>query len=121
MQYLIITKIVKPGDCNQYHNLFGGVLLASIDEAAAIFAKIKTGEEICVTKKFGEVLFNKPVPLGSIIYVYCEIVKQGTTSITIKATVKYTKDFEEQIDVASCELVFVALDSEGKPKSITWK
>ena len=121
MQKLVVSKIVQPGDCNPYHNLFGGILLASIDEASAIFAKINTKQEICVTKKFGEVVFNVPVPMGSIIYLYCETIKKGITSLTIRTTVKYTKDFEEQIEVTYCDLVFVALDKTGHPTPINWE
>lgn len=112
---LVSTIIVKPEDCNQYHNLFGGRLLSLIDEGAAIYAKISTKQEICVTKSFGQVLFNVPVPLGSIVYLYCSTVKEGRTSITIKAEVMYTKEFINEVSVAECGLVFVTVDNNNKP------
>lgn len=109
----VTSNICKTKDIGTYGNLFGGVMLAWVDEAAGIYAMKKTGEKRMVTLRFGEVLFRKPVKVGDIVEFYCGDEKVGNSSFSfdIKAVV-------DGNDVFSTDCTFVAVDAKGKPKTI---
>lgn len=107
-------KLVKPSDLNPRRTLFGGQVLKWVDEEAAIFAICQLGSPNIVTKAMSEVNFVSTAVLGDIIEFGMDLVKVGTTSITIACDVrnKITKQSIIRID----KIVFVLLDDEGKPK-----
>lgn len=94
-------------------NLFGGNMLAWIDEAAAIYAMEYTGEPRMVTRKFCDMFFDCPVKVGEVIRFIAEPVKEGITSFSfrIKANVNNNNVF-------SVECVFVCVDENGNKKII---
>lgn len=106
-------KLVKPSDLNPRRTLFGGQVLKWIDEEAAIFAICQLGSPNIVTKAMSEINFVSTAVLGDIIEFGMDLVKVGTTSITIACDVrnKITKQSIVRID----KIVFVLLDENGKP------
>jgi len=106
--YLCMTKDVGVGG-----NLFGGVLMAWLDEAAAIFAHQHTGCGRMVTLKYTELLFKHPVKVNDIVEIYAENPRQGRTSITfdLEGTVEGNVVFH-----TTC--TFVAIDDSGRPAPI---
>ena len=100
-------------DVGMNGNLFGGFMLAWVDEAAAIFAHKRTREPRMVTMKFGEMIFKKPVKVGDIIDFDCdhEEIKETSISFIIAAIVNGITVFET-------DCVFVAVDENGKKKHI---
>lgn len=107
-------KIVKPQDMNAHGTLFGGTVLAWIDEEAAIYVTCQLGMGNVVTKYMTEINFVSSAQLGDIIEIGMETVEFGRTSITIKCEVrhKFTHDTIIEID----KIVFVHLGENGKPK-----
>lgn len=107
-------KLVKPSDLNPRRTLFGGQVLKWIDEEAAIFAICQLGSPNIVTKAMSEINFVSTAVLGDIIEFGMDLVKVGTSSITIACDVrnKITKQSIVRID----KIVFVLLDENGKPK-----
>lgn len=107
-------KLVKPSDLNSRRTLFGGQVLKWIDEEAAIFAICQLGSPNIVTKAMSEINFVSTAALGDIIEFGMDLVKVGTSSITIACDVrnKITKQSIVRID----KIVFVLLDENGKPK-----
>jgi acyl-CoA thioesterase YciA len=107
-------KLVKPSDLNPRKTLFGGQVLKWIDEEAAIFAICQLGSPNIVTKAMSEINFVSTAVLGDIIEFGMDMVKVGTSSITIACDVrnKITKQSIVRID----KIVFVLLDENGKPK-----
>lgn len=106
-------KLVKPGDLNSRRTLFGGQVLKWIDEEAAIFAICQLGSSNIVTKAMSDINFVSTAVNGDIIEFGMELVKVGTTSITLACDVrnKATKQSIIKID----KIVFVLLDDNGKP------
>ena len=106
-------KLIKPSDLNARGTLFGGQVLKWIDEEAAIFCVCQLGTSRIVTKLMSEINFVKTGKLGDIIEIGCDVVKFGTTSITINCDVrnKTTKQSIVKID----KIVFVVVDENGKP------
>ena len=107
-------KLIKPGDLNAPGTLFGGQLLKWIDEEAAIFTICQLGNKNIVTKLMSEIDFVRTAEVGDIIEIGMEVVKFGTTSITIKCDVR-NKNTKESI-ITIDRIVFVLLDDNGVPK-----
>lgn len=105
--------MVKPGDLNGRKTLFGGRMLEWIDEEAAIFAACQLDNTNVVTKTISEVDFVQTAHIGDIVEIGMDVVKFGTTSITICCDVrnKNTKNTIVKID----KIVFVLLDENDRP------
>jgi acyl-CoA thioesterase YciA len=109
----ITSKLCKTLDVGLRRTLFGGNMMAWMDEAASIFSHRYTGEEEMVTLKFGEIRFVRPVHEGHIVDFYVDNVTVGRTSIHF--------DLEGWTDdglVVKTSVVYVAVDKNGRPKPI---
>jgi acyl-CoA hydrolase len=106
-------KWIKPEDLNAHNTLFGGRLLAWIDEEAAIFAMCQVDAKNMVTKFVSEINFVSSARHGDVIEIGFEVVSFGTSSVTMKSITrnKNTKQVILSID----KIVFVLLDDNGKP------
>lgn len=105
-------KIVKNADLNGSDRLFGGQALAWIDEECAIFAMCQLNLKSIVTKVMSGIDFKAPAYLGDIIEIGCDVVKVGSSSITIKCTMRNKTTCREIITVD--EIVFVNIGPDGK-------
>ena len=107
-------KWVKPEDLNPNGTLFGGRLLAWIDEEAALYTVVQLENPQIVTKYITEIDFKSSAKEGDIIEIGIEVAKFGTASITLRVEVRnmMTKDTIITIE----KIVMVNLDSHGKPK-----
>ena len=106
-------KWVKPEDLNAHNTLFGGRLMAWIDEEAAIYTTIQLGTNAVVTKYISEINFVNSARQGDIVELGIKAVRFGRTSLSLTCEVrnKITQKTILTID----KIVFVAVDAEGKP------
>ena len=106
-------KVVKPGDLNPNGTLFGGQLLAWIDEEAGLYTVLQLETSRVVTKSMSEIDFVSAASLGDIVEIGVEVVKFGTSSIILKceARNKMTKQTILTVD----KITFVHLDENGIP------
>ena len=111
--YWQTEKIVRYTHLNSAGTLFGGKAMSWIDEQSAIYAGKQMGTGRLVTAKISEIVFNAPVVNGDIIAIGVDLVRVGRTSVTVQCKIKNISTDKIVVDVA--ELVFVALDAEGKP------
>ena len=107
-------KWVKPEDLNPNKTLFGGKLLAWIDEEAALYSIVQLENSHVVTKLMSEINFMASAIEGDIIEIGLEVVKFGTTSLVLSCEVRNKMTHETIITVD--RITMVNLDSEGKPK-----
>ena len=107
-------KWVKPEDLNANGTLFGGQLLAWIDEEAALYTIIQLENSRIVTKYMSEINFMASAKQGDIIEIGIEVTKFGKSSMTLKceARNKMTRETILTID----NLIMVNLGPDGKPK-----
>ena len=113
---LITTYICKKGDIGIHDTMFGGLLLGLIDDAAASYASQICDTQRVVTLKIDELIFKKPVKVGSILKVYGEIVSFGTTSVTLYIEVRKHNVYTGSQDIVTyTKIVFVRIDEDGKP------
>lgn len=116
---LISTKICKTSDIGINNNLFGGRMLAWLDESAGTMA----AEEVCsqhvVTLKMDEVLFKKPVKVNDHIRIYGKVINIGKSSIELFLEARrFNFDTHKEEPVCSTKMTFVHVDSKGKPGKI---
>lgn len=114
---MITHRLVLPGDLNQYGHLFGGRLLAWIDEASWIAATLEHPHCRLVTIGMKEATFRHPVKKGDILIIDSQKAKQGNTSVTYQIHVfNGTKDKSDPI--FSTRVTFVNLDENDQKTPI---
>lgn len=112
---LLMQKLCMGKDLGIHGNLFGGIMLAWIDEAAASYAAQICHSPNMVTVKIDEVNFKKPVKIGFQIRIYGEVESVGTTSITLNIEArKYNVYSAEESLVCTTKIVFVRIDEAGE-------
>ncbi|MEQ3499334.1 hotdog domain-containing protein [Tenacibaculum sp. SSH1-16] len=106
-------KWVKPEDLNPNGTLFGGRLLQWIDEEVALYAIIQLEIPKTVTKFMSEINFVSSAKQGDIVEIGIDVVKFGTTSITLSCEVR--NKITRKTIIAIDKIVMVSLDEEGSP------
>lgn len=107
-------KWVKPEDLNPNGTLFGGQLLAWIDEEAALYTIIQLENSKIVTKFISEINFMASAKQGDIVEIGIEVTKFGKSSITMKCEARNKMTRETILTVAN--IIMVNLGDDGKPK-----
>ena len=108
-------KWVKPEDLNPNSTLFGGRLLAWIDEEIALYAIIQLESPRIVTKHMSEINFRSSAKHGDIIEIGIDVIKFGTTSLTLTCEVRNMMTKETIITIDQITMVSVSI--EGKPQA----
>ena len=113
-----ITTIVMPHMQNVLGDLFGGNLMALVDQAAAV-AAIRHAGARAVTASIDRVDFRERIPVGSLVTCEATVDFVGNTSMDITVEV-----YAEQVSTGerrhthTAHLVFVAIDEHGKPMRV---
>jgi acyl-CoA thioesterase YciA len=107
-----------PRDTNGHGTIFGGVLLAYIDQAGAIATRPYC--DLVVTVKVTEVVFHEPVFVGDVVSFYARVSRIGTTSITVRVIVEAERWRKPgvPVKVTEAEIVYVNVDENRKPTPI---
>ena len=115
-----IRITLLPRDTNSQGTIFGGVILSYIDMAGAIGAHRSVKVERLVTVAMREVIFHKPVFVGDLVSFYAEVVRTGTTSITVRVIVEAERHggMQERVRVTEAEVIYVAVDENRKKMKI---
>ena len=108
-------KWVKPQDLNPNHTLFGGKLLAWIDEELALYSIVQLENPRIVTKHMSEINFISSAKQGDIIEIGIDVVKFGNSSLTLKCEARNIMTRETIITIDS--ITMVSLGADGKPKA----
>ena len=112
---LITTYFCKASQVGYHGNLFGGRMLAWLDEAGAAYAAQCCDSPRMVSKHISSVTFEKPVRPGQIIKIYGEVKKVGNSSITIRLEARRHSVYNgTQRNVCTTDMVFVRIDGDGE-------
>jgi len=106
-------KWVKPEDLNANQTLFGGRVLAWIDEEAALYSIIQLENKKVVTKYMSEINFMSTAVQGDVVEIGIEVVKFGKSSLTLNCEVRNKMTRETIVTVDN--IIMVNLDDTGKP------
>lgn len=110
----INRRLVMAKDLNGANNLFGGTILAWIDEQAYIEVIALLNSTNVVTKFISEIEFISGARVGDVVEIKTSFLKAGKTSVTLKVEVfNYTTD--RNIATVN-EIVMVNVDEYGQPK-----
>lgn len=112
---LISTHICKASNLGVHGNLFGGNMLAWLDEAGAAYAAQFCDTPRMVTVKMAETHFKKPVRQGHLIKIYGRVASIGTCSVTVLLEARRHSVYNgTQRTVCTTELTFVRVDGDGE-------
>ena len=116
---LITMKICMGKDIGIHGNIFGGQLMAWLDEAAASLATEYCCTPNMVTVRVGELIFKKPLKAGNHLRIYGEVVNLGNTSVTLNMEArKFSLYSGEETSVCTTNITFVRIDDDGTPTPI---
>jgi acyl-CoA hydrolase len=113
-----ITTFVMPHMQNMLGDLFGGHLMALVDQAAAV-AAIRHAGGPAVTASIDRVDFRARIPVGALVTCIATVDYVGNSSmdITIEVTAERPSTGEKQ-HTHTAHAAFVAIDAEGRPKRV---
>ena len=106
---------VFPANANHYNTLFGGQLMAWMDQAAFICATRWARTKV-VTAHIGAIDFRVPVPVGTMVELIARLVKVGRTSMDVQVDVWLeAMDRPERLLACQGSFVLVALGADDRP------
>lgn len=113
-----ITTFVMPHMQNVLGDLFGGNLMALVDQAAAV-AAIRHAGARAVTASIDRMDFRERIPVGALVTCAATVDYVGHSSMDITVEV-YSERVTtgERRNTHTAHVVFVAIDEHGKPTRV---
>jgi acyl-CoA thioesterase YciA len=114
-----LRVVPMPADANHHGDIFGGWIMSQVDIAGGIVAGQRARGRVA-TVAVNQFIFKQPVLIGDVLSLYAEIVRIGTTSITVNVEV-YAQRNPEDIEVAKvteATLTYVATDAQRRPRPV---
>lgn len=113
-----ITTLVMPHMQNILGDLFGGNLMAMVDQAAAV-AAIRHSGGPAVTAAIERVDFKERIPVGALVTCEAAVEFVGNSSMDIVVQVYAEKvSTGEKKNTHTAYAVFVGIDEYGRPKRV---
>jgi acyl-CoA thioesterase YciA len=115
---LALQTVAMPKDTNANGDIFGGWLLSQMDIAGMITAgEVASGR--VATVAINGMTFLTPVHVGAVVSCYCDVLEVGRSSVRIVVEVWINSQHDrEPIKVTEGEFVFVAIDINGRTRTI---
>lgn len=109
-------KLVLPEHLNHFGFLFGGHMLAWVDEVAWIAASLQHPGAQLVTVGMDKVEFRRGVREGTILKFHVGQTRLGETSVTygVEVTRARVTDTSDREPVFSTRVTFVSVDDAGE-------
>ena len=113
-----LTSLVMPHMLNVLNHLFGGHLLAMVDQAAAV-AAIRHAGGPAVTARFDRVDFKERISAGALVTCTASVDYVGNSSmdVTVEVTSEDVPTGARRI-THTAHVVFVAIDANGRPRRV---
>jgi acyl-CoA hydrolase len=109
------SEMMMPHDANVLGHVFGGVILAMMDKAAAV-AAFRHARAACVTVSIDRVDFREPIHVGDLVVMKASVNFVGRTSMEIGVRIEAEElTTGRRRHTNSCYLTFVAVDRNGRP------
>lgn len=113
-----ITTFVMPHMQNVLGDLFGGDLMALVDQAAAV-AAIRHAGGPAVTASIHRMDFHQAIPVGSLVTCQATVDCVGRSSMDISVEVYAEKPSTgERRHTHSAHVVFVAVGPDRRPRPV---
>lgn len=118
-KHCTLRVVPMPADLNQNGDVFGGWVMAQVDVAGAIPAMRRAKGRVA-TVSVNSFVFKQAISVGDIVSFYADIVRVGTTSVTVRVEVYAERNYAEPIivKVTEAELTYVAIDGNGTKRNV---
>ena len=115
---LTVRTIAMPSDTNANGDIFGGWVMAHMDQAGGI-AGVEQAQGRVVTVKVDSMTFIAPMKVGDVLEVYTAVENIGHTSMKIRIEA-WAQRFQttRRDKVTDALFTFVAVDDTGKPRRV---
>ena len=115
---LALQTVAMPKDTNANGDIFGGWLMSQMD-IAGLIAATEVAKGRVATVAIEGMAFLTPVHVGAVVSCYCDILEIGRSSIRIVVEVWINSKHDgEPIKVTEGEFIFVAIDENGRTRTI---
>ena len=114
-----LRVVPMPADANQNRDIFGGWIMAQVDIAGGTVAgRVARGR--VATVAVNSFVFKQPVQIGDVLSFYADVVRIGTTSITVNVEVFAERRPADPkvVKVTEATLTYVAIDQQGMPRPV---
>jgi acyl-CoA thioesterase YciA len=115
-----LRMATMPADTNALGNIFGGWIMSHVDLAAGIVAA-RRAQGRAVTIAVNSFEFKQPVFVGDVVSFYADVVKVGSTSITVLVdcfSERRVGGVMQVVKVTEAKLTFVAIDEAHRPRAV---
>jgi len=115
----VLRVVPMPADANQHGDIFGGWIMAQVDIAGSVLAARRALGRVA-TIAVNSFQFKQPVFIGDVLSFYGEIVRVGTTSITVNVEVYAQRNPSEleTVKVTEATLTYVATGPDRRPRPV---
>ncbi len=115
---LTLRISAMPADTNANGDIFGGWVMARMDQAGGIRGVERASGRV-VTIKVDAMTFIRPMKVGDVLSVYTDVERVGRTSMTIKIEA-WAQRFQTMTSekVTEATFIFVAIDDNGRPRIV---
>ena len=110
---LALRVLMMPRDTNHQGTIFGGIILAHIDQAGYVEAR-HHGLHRWVTASVDRVDFKAPVHVGEVVEFKTRTIRLGRTSVTVQVVVNAERMDGTWAHVTEAQLTMVAVDEDGR-------
>jgi acyl-CoA thioesterase YciA len=115
--------VATPTDTNASGDVFGGWIMAQVDIAGAVAAYRRAHGRV-VTVAVNAFQFHHPVYVGDLVSFYAQVVRVGTTSLTVEVAVFAERDIGGAAPDHVCQRVteatitYVAVDDHRRKRAV---
>ena len=116
---LVMRVMPMPADTNPNGDIFGGWLMARVDQAGAVLP-LRVARGRIATVAVNQFLFKQPVSVGDLLSFYARVERIGNTSVTVHVEVYAERNPADPqvVKVTEANLTYVAIDGHGKPRPV---
>lgn len=110
---LALRVLMMPRDTNHQGTIFGGIILAHIDQAGYVEAR-HHGLHRWVTASVDRVDFKAPVHVGEVVEFKTRTIRMGRSSVTVQVVVDAERVDGAWVHVTEAQLTMVSVDDNGQ-------
>lgn len=116
---LVMRVCPLPKDANANGDIFGGWIMAQVDIAGSVLP-LRVSKGRVVTIAVNAFIFKNPVSIGDMLSLYARVERIGKTSITVHVEVWAERNPAQPqiVKVTEASLTYVAIDDQGRPRTI---
>ncbi|MBI3574111.1 MAG: acyl-CoA thioesterase [Gammaproteobacteria bacterium] len=121
-RHATLRLVPMPKDTNAAGDIFGGWIMSQVDIAGSIAAS-RRARGRTVTVAVNAFSFKAPVYVNDVVSFYTDVVKVGTTSLTVNVEVYVERGLRspkpgEVVKVTEAVLTYVAVDENRQKRPV---